>query len=109
MFYFTPPLIDTLQPPDIISEGGGGVLKMPGGPMTVFIAGSRHDCPSDREELGRSTWTFLHTMAAYYPEQASKKQSEEMTQFIKTFSRFYPCEDCAEHMQARYYTQGRPR
>lgn len=40
-------------------------------------------------------------MAAYFPERPSKKQQDEMTQFMTTFSHFYPCEDCAEHMQAR--------
>ena len=60
-----------------------------------------HECPADREELGRSSWTFLHTMAAYYPEQPSKKQSEEMKRFMTLFSHFYPCQDCAEHMRTR--------
>ena len=55
----------------------------------------------DREELGSATWTFLHTMAAYYPDHPSGEQKKEMTQFVGIFSRFYPCEDCAEHLQRR--------
>ena len=66
-------------------------------------ASLRNDCPADREELGQATWIFLHTMAAYFPEQPSKKQSVEMSQFITLFSHFYPCEDCAYHMQKRYH------
>jgi len=61
----------------------------------------RDDCPVDREELGQATWTFLHTMAAYYPEHPTSKQRYEMAQFVSTFSKFYPCEDCAQHLQAR--------
>jgi len=57
------------------------------------------DCPMDRGELGRSTWGFLHTMAAYYPDRASPEQQCEMRYFIRTLSHFYPCSDCATHLQ----------
>ncbi|XP_078451024.1 FAD-linked sulfhydryl oxidase ALR [Lampetra fluviatilis] len=59
------------------------------------------ECPVDREELGRSTWTFLHTMAAYYPEQPSTQQRRDMGEMVRLFSRFYPCEDCATDMRER--------
>ena len=56
------------------------------------------DCPVDRDELGRATWTFLHTMAAYYPEKPSTVQQQEMKTMMKTFSKYYPCDDCSYHM-----------
>jgi FAD-linked sulfhydryl oxidase len=57
------------------------------------------NCPADREELGRSTWTFLHTMAAYYPESPSDKQQNEMEAMMRTFSKYYPCSDCSYYMK----------
>ncbi|KAJ6114673.1 hypothetical protein N7486_000451 [Penicillium sp. IBT 16267x] len=54
------------------------------------------DCPPDVEELGRSTWTLLHTMAATYPEKADTQQQSDMQGFLKLFSRLYPCWVCAD-------------
>ena len=59
------------------------------------------ECPLDRQELGRSTWNFLHTMAAYYPDNPSQQQQNDMASFVKIFSKFYPCEDCASHLRER--------
>ncbi|XP_077283076.1 evr1_Alr domain-containing protein Alr [Arctopsyche grandis] len=55
----------------------------------------RDDCPLDKDELGRKTWGFLHTMAAYYPEKPTEKQSKDMKHFFNIFSNFYPCDHCA--------------
>uniref|UniRef100_A0A3P9DUM8 Uncharacterized protein n=1 Tax=Maylandia zebra TaxID=106582 RepID=A0A3P9DUM8_9CICH len=41
----------------------------------------------DREELGRSTWSFLHTMARITRSSITTQQ-QEMGQFINIFSKF---------------------
>ncbi len=56
-------------------------------------------CPPDALELGRSTWTFLHTMSVYYPDRPSSDQQREMSDFLHLFSKFYPCGYCASHLR----------
>ncbi|KAJ2078087.1 Flavin-linked sulfhydryl oxidase of the mitochondrial IMS [Coemansia sp. RSA 988] len=57
------------------------------------------ECPADSQTLGRATWTFLHTMAAYYPERADAQQQETMKTLLTSFSQFYPCGRCAAHLR----------
>jgi mitochondrial FAD-linked sulfhydryl oxidase len=57
-------------------------------------------CPPDAKELGRSSWTFLHTLAAYYPVNPTVEKQSDTLRFFELFSKLYPCNHCAEHMQA---------
>lgn len=52
-----------------------------------------------REQLGRSTWTLLHTMAAVYPGLPSEDHKKDTLKFIYLLSKLYPCGDCAQHFQ----------
>lgn len=57
------------------------------------------DCPPDVTQLGRSTWTFLHSLAATYPERANEQQQSNMLQFLNIFSKIYPCWFCAKDFE----------
>jgi len=56
-------------------------------------------CPPDRLELGASTWSFLHTLAAYFPSEPSPVQQEDAKQLMHIVSRLYPCADCADDLK----------
>ncbi|GMT04763.1 hypothetical protein PENTCL1PPCAC_26937, partial [Pristionchus entomophagus] len=73
-------------------------------PSTSKITEEEHvnhssECPATKESLGRASWTFLHTMTAYYPEKPSEKEQETAKQFVHQFSKIYPCEPCAIEMR----------
>lgn len=67
--------------------------------MTPRIPYTPFPCPADSQELGSSTWTFLHTMSVYYPEAPTAFQESNMLTFLSSFSKIYPCEDCASHLR----------
>jgi len=55
-------------------------------------------CPPDIEQLGRATWTFLHTTAAYYPERPTSAQRANMLGLLNALPLLYPCAHCASHL-----------
>lgn len=59
------------------------------------------ECPPDRDALGRATWTFLHTTAAYYPALPSGAQRAHMLALLRALPVLYPCAHCAEHLGAQ--------
>ncbi|PIL25322.1 hypothetical protein GSI_13211 [Ganoderma sinense ZZ0214-1] len=56
------------------------------------------NCPPDVEELGRATWTFLHTTAAYFPEKPTQAQRVNMLSLLRALPVLYPCSSCAQHL-----------
>jgi FAD-linked sulfhydryl oxidase len=58
----------------------------------------RH-CPPDVEILGRHTWTFLHTTAAYYPASPQPQQKQAMLSLLNNLPSLYPCSHCAEELK----------
>jgi len=69
-----------------------------GGKENVKDAPQRQDCPLDKDELGRSTWKFLHTMAASYPEKPTESEMKDTKSFFSLLGRLYPCEHCAKDL-----------
>lgn len=63
---------------------------------TASKAAPRTDCPPDVEQLGRSTWTLLHSIAAQYPIKPTIEEQKNATTFITSFSKLYPCWTCAD-------------
>ena len=53
------------------------------------------ECPLYRNQMGRMAWSYLHTMAAYYPKEPSEQEQTSMKTFIETFAQFFPCNECA--------------
>ncbi|EGD77998.1 hypothetical protein PTSG_09636 [Salpingoeca rosetta] len=53
-------------------------------------------CPVNRRELGRASWAFLHTMAAYYPEKPSRQEQDRMRDFMHLYVQLYPCGYCGD-------------
>ncbi|KAG0605783.1 hypothetical protein M758_9G087400 [Ceratodon purpureus] len=52
-----------------------------------------------KEDLGRATWTFLHTLAAQYPENPTRQQKRDAKDLMSIMTRLYPCKTCAEHFK----------
>ncbi|XP_020551262.1 FAD-linked sulfhydryl oxidase ERV1 [Sesamum indicum] len=55
--------------------------------------------PTTKEELGRATWTFLHTLAAQYPDKPTRQQRKDVKELMAILSRMYPCKECADHFK----------
>lgn len=59
--------------------------------------------PESRQELGRSTWAFLHIMAAAYPPNPTPQTIQEHKLFFQLLPRIYPCPDCRAHMKVMFH------
>jgi mitochondrial FAD-linked sulfhydryl oxidase len=55
--------------------------------------------PLFRDQLGRAAWSYLHTMAAHYSKTPTNDEKGDMTKFIDTFAKFFPCKTCASDFQ----------
>lgn len=64
--------------------------------------------PPDVEQLGRSSWSLLHSIAANYPEHPDTKKQADLKQFLRLFGNFYPCWYCGEDFE-KYMAKSEPK
>ncbi|KAI4295750.1 hypothetical protein L6164_035761 [Bauhinia variegata] len=67
-------------------------------PEHILLKG-KSAAPVTKEELGRATWTFLHTLAAQYPDNPTRQQKKDVKELFGILSRIYPCKECADHFK----------
>ena len=65
-------------------------------------------CPADVETLGRHTWTFLHSTAAYYPEKPSEAHKRNALGLFGSLPSLYPCRYCADELEVEMKRLGPP-
>ncbi|EIN09659.1 FAD-dependent thiol oxidase [Punctularia strigosozonata HHB-11173 SS5] len=83
--------------------GAGAAAAAASGTAATLVTADQPDappahCPPDVEQLGRSTWTFLHTTAAYYPDRPTPLQRANMLNLLHSLPVLYPCSHCASHL-----------
>ena len=52
-----------------------------------------------KAELGRASWTLLHTIAGKFPLFPSETDKKLFVDYVHLFALVYPCGDCALHFQ----------
>ncbi|PWN22225.1 hypothetical protein BCV69DRAFT_281235 [Microstroma glucosiphilum] len=79
----------------------GGAMAAATSPSSTSSA-STLSCPPDVEELGRSSWDLLHSIAATYPEKPSEAEQSALLSLLKALPILYPCRHCAQALQEDY-------
>jgi len=52
-----------------------------------------------REQLGRHTWFYLHTLAATYPQFPTDADKEGVRMLMASLGQLFPCKLCRRHLQ----------
>mmetsp|Transcript_13412 Transcript_13412/g.22838 ORF Transcript_13412/g.22838 Transcript_13412/m.22838 type:complete len:173 (-) Transcript_13412:1009-1527(-) len=69
------------------------------------VPGPSTECPPNSPELGRASWTLLHSMAAWFPDHPKPEDEQLVTHFMSALARFYPCTWCAADFQENLQTK----
>jgi len=102
-----PPPKATRKPPVVLGPDGkpcGACSSKLAFGAALRNVTKRTPCPPDVEELGHSTWTFLHSAAAYYPDAPTSVQRHSMRALLDALPHVYPCSVCAEDLRRVYAT-----
>lgn len=60
-----------------------------------------------KAEIGRSSWTLLHSIAALFPRVPSEQYMRDLEAWLRLLPHVYPCEECAVGM-AGYFAEFPP-
>jgi FAD-linked sulfhydryl oxidase len=85
------------QPSTVSRLAGLSAAALAASPSDASLS-TADPCPVDIDQLGRATWTFLHTAAAYYPIRPTPAQKSSMLALLKSLPVTYPCHHCASHL-----------
>ena len=51
-----------------------------------------------KQEIGRNTWSLLHSMAASYPNEPTEEDKKYITNFLYSLANLFPCKICGSHL-----------
>lgn len=52
-----------------------------------------------REQIGQSTWFFLHSVAAKFPKEPTQADRDAVKGIVQGLKLLYPCGKCKKHLQ----------
>jgi FAD-linked sulfhydryl oxidase len=70
--------------------------------LKTAAPGPQAECPLEKKELGKYSWSLLHTFAAYYPLQPTEEDQRAMQGFLEGFKLLFPCKYCRGHFKKDY-------
>lgn len=73
------------------------LVKIPGQNVTVSSIMPSMPDQKAKEELGRASWKYFHTLLARFPDEPSKEEKDKLKSFIYLYAELYPCGECSYH------------
>ena len=51
-----------------------------------------------KQEIGRNTWTILHSIAASFPNNPTEEDKKQITNLMYSLAHLFPCKICGGHL-----------